>query len=520
MSEETGKITKETENGLNVNEEEKLKKEKVKGNKNSENSNQADKVSKADSNIKRECGVEEDTERSDDQEGCITDVPNEENEKDSNKSADKIMHEQPEDMICSGCRGTVENIKKCNICLKYKVKSYFCGDECYKKSYNDHKILHIIFDEVIKKSPNNDGGDKVIQELNLPETITKDTVFHILKEKLKPENYDPYNRLYWFYDEHLKKFMDFEFTGKIRPWPITKMRVVPNHIEKPDYALTSVPASELAIKNKRDIYVNTEEDIKKIRAVSILGRKVLDYAHTLVKPGVTTEEIDKKVYEYIINNNAYPSTLNYFKFPKSCCTSVNEIVCHGIPDTRPLEKGDIINIDISVFSNGVHSDLNETYFVGELDEISQEAKDLVETCYFALMEAIKTCKPGMLYKNIGNVITSFVSKKKYSVVRTYSGHGVGKCFHSNPTIPHYKKNKAVGIMQPGHIFTIEPMINQGTYADILWPDGWTSVTADGKLSAQFEHTLLVTKTGVEVLTKRFPNSPSLGFDTKDHLYYG
>lgn len=478
-------------------------------------------LSQSEKNEKKECDLEEVTHMGDDQEKAITDTSNVQSERDFSGIKSEKLSGDSDDIHCSGCRGKIkETRKKCNICFEYKVESVFCKEECFKNSYNDHKIFHVILEEVIKNSSYNDGGERAIQELNLPKTITKDKVLEILKEKLKPENYNPNNRTYWLYDPHLKKFVDFQFTGKIRPWPVTKMRTVPDHIQKPDYAVTSVPLSELAIKRKKDIYVNTEEDIIKMRVVSFLGRKTLDYAHSLVKPGVTTEEIDQKVHEFIIKNNAYPSTLNYFKFPKSCCTSVNEVVCHGIPDTRPLQKGDIINIDISLYSNGVHTDLNETYFVGEVEDISKEAISLVETTYFALMEAVKVCRPGMLYKNIGNVITSFVSKKKYSVVRSYSGHGVGKCFHSNPTIPHYKKNKAVGIMQPGHIFTIEPMINQGTYDDLLWPDGWTSVTADGKLSAQFEHTLLVTKNGVEVLTKRLPTSPSLGFDTKDHMYYG
>lgn len=483
------------------------------------NEHRTKKLPGIDSNIKRECDVApETTERKEEQACPRSDSSIQETDRAStNNQKDDVL--DAENTRCTGCRGELKTRKECDVCSQYKVQSFFCTTACYKKHYMEHNVLHIILKETIKNSPHNDNGETVIRDLDIPKVINKETVVTLLRKKLQPKYYDPNNRIYWMCDRHLKKFMQFEFTGKIRPWPITPMRTVPAHIKKPDYANTSVPLSELAIKSKKQIDVNTEEDIKKIKAACLLGRQTLDYAHTLVKPGVTTEEIDAKVHEFIISNNAYPSTLNYYKFPKSCCTSVNEVVCHGIPDTRPLEKGDIINIDISVFLNGVHSDLNETFFVGELDDVSNEAKDLVETTYFALMEAVKCCKPGMLYKDIGNVITRFVAKKKYTVVRTYSGHGVGKCFHSNPTIPHYKKNKAVGIMAPGHVFTIEPMINQGTYDDLLWPDGWTSVTTDGKLSAQFEHTLLVTKDGVEVLTKRLPTSPSLGFDTKDHLYY-
>ncbi|KAI4838847.1 methionine aminopeptidase 1b [Plasmodium brasilianum] len=413
----------------------------------------------------------------------------------------KKKEEKESDELCNGCGKILNKKLSCPICLKMKINSYFCSQECFKKSWKEHTTVH----EDVQKKKNDE--EEVVNFMAY------------VRKQLSPKYFDPTNRLYWVYDEHLRKFVNFTFTGNIRPWPISKMNEVPEHIEKPDYAITSIPESELKFKRKSDIYVNSEDEIKRIKEACVLGRKTLDYAHSLVSPGVTTNEIDRKVHEFIIKNNAYPSTLNYYKFPKSCCTSVNEIVCHGIPDYRPLENGDIINIDISVFLNGVHSDLNETYFVGDIDKVSNEAKELVETCYFSLMEAIKKCKPGMLYKNIGNIIDAYVTKKNFSVVRTYSGHGVGKLFHSNPTVPHFRKNKAVGIMKPGHIFTIEPMINQGHYGDILWPDKWTSATSDGKLSAQFEHTLLITEKGVEILTKRTDDSPSLGFDTKDDLYY-
>ncbi|CRG94211.1 methionine aminopeptidase 1b, putative [Plasmodium gallinaceum] len=417
------------------------------------------------------------------------------NKDDSNNASIKLNNKKNDD-LCNGCKKILSKKLSCPICLKNNLNSYFCSQECFKNSWKEHQIIH-------ENIQNNE----------------KDNFMSIVKKKLSPTYYDPNNMKYWRYDNHLKNFIDFKFTGDVRPWPISEINEVPQHIERPDYAISSIPHSELIYKRKSDIYINNEEEIERIKEACILGRKALDYAHSLVYPGVTTDEIDKKVHNFIINNNAYPSTLNYYKFPKSCCTSVNEIVCHGIPDYRPLKTGDIVNIDISVFYKGVHADLNETFFVGDINEISKEAKELVETCYFSLMEAIKKCKPGMLYKNIGNIIDAYVSKKNFSVVRSYSGHGVGKLFHTNPTIPHFKKNKAVGIMKPGHIFTIEPMINQGHYSDILWPDKWTSATSDGKLSAQFEHTLLITEKGVEILTKRTKDSPSLGFDTKDHLYY-
>lgn len=187
-------------------------------------------------------------------------------------------------------------------------------------------------------------------------------------------------------------------------------------------------------------------------------------------------------------------------------SSVNEVICHGIPDRRPLENGDILNIDISIYLNGYHSDLNETYLVGEVDEGS---KHLVKSAYNCLMKAIDICKPGTLYKEVGNLISNYIESNGLSVVKTYCGHGVGKLFHCNPNVPHYKNNKAVGAMKKGHIFTIEPMINQGSWKDATWLDNWTAVTTDGKRSAQFEHTILITEDGCEVLTARLENSPGL-----------
>ncbi|EUD67412.1 methionyl aminopeptidase [Plasmodium inui San Antonio 1] len=431
-----------------------------------------------------------------------------------------ITQNSEKEDTCNGCGKTLAKKLSCPICLKKKIHSYFCTQECFKISWKEHVgKVH----EKWKKEEQEEKDAKEEERTNHIQTVNaeeekKKKFMEIIKKQLSPEHFDPTNRKYWIYDKHLKPFVNFVFTGNLRPWPITEMNAVPAHIERPDYAITSIPESELKYKRKSDIYVNSQEEIQNIREACILGRRTLDYAHSLVAPGVTTDEIDRKVHNFIIEHNAYPSPLNYYEFPKSCCTSVNEIVCHGIPDLRPLQNGDIINIDITVFLKGVHADLNETYFVGDVEQVPKEAKELVQTCYFSLMESIRKCKPGMLYKNIGNIIDSYVSKKGFSVVRTYSGHGVGKLFHSNPTIPHFKKNKAVGIMKAGHVFTIEPMINQGHYSDVLWPDKWTSATSDGKFSAQFEHTLLITDKGVEILTKRLPDSPSLGFDTRDDLY--
>jgi len=196
---------------------------------------------------------------------------------------------------------------------------------------------------------------------------------------------------------------------------------------------------------------------------------------------------------------AYPSPLNYRKFPKSVCTSVNEVICHGIPDMRKFEDGDIVNVDVSCYFDGMHGDVNETWLIGE---VAEEHKLLARTSYECLNLAIETVRPGQLIREVGNVITKHAHKNGCSVVRTYCGHGIGDLFHCSPNVPHYGNNKAVGVMKPGMVFTIEPMINAGKFGDKLWPDDWTATTVDGKRSAQFEHTLLVTETGVEVLTKR------------------
>eukprot|EP01116_Phalansterium_solitarium_P020970 TRINITY_DN636_c0_g2_i1.p1 TRINITY_DN636_c0_g2~~TRINITY_DN636_c0_g2_i1.p1 ORF type:complete len:388 (-),score=37.24 TRINITY_DN636_c0_g2_i1:154-1263(-) len=299
-------------------------------------------------------------------------------------------------------------------------------------------------------------------------------------------------------------FAGYKFTGPLRPGFQSPRRPIPPHIPRPDYAETGEPRSERAARGSTAIEVKTPEQIQAMRTVCRMGREVLDEAARAVKPGVTTDEIDRIVHEATIARGAYPSTMNYINFPKSCCTSVNEVICHGIPDSRPLENGDIVNLDISLYFGGVHADLNETYFVGEVDA---EAKRLVQASYDSLQLAIANVKPGVMYRELGNVIQNFASKQGFSVVRSVVGHGIGKLFHTTPNIPHYAKNKAIGVMKPGHTFTVEPMINEGVWQDVTWPDDWTMTTRDGKRSAQFEHTLLVTETGVEILTARLAESP-------------
>jgi len=288
----------------------------------------------------------------------------------------------------------------------------------------------------------------------------------------------------------------------LRPGVVSPMRQVPKHIARPDYASspTGEPKGEKLSRHSTVVEIKTPEQIEKLRKVGKLAREVLDLAGKAAKVGVTTDEIDRIVHEAIIERGAYPSPLNYRCFPKSVCTSLNEVICHGIPDSRPLQDGDILNIDVTLYYGGVHGDLNETYLIGNVDE---QGKKLVQVTLEALEKAIEIVKPGTLYREVGNVISKHVHQNGFSVVRSYCGHGIGELFHTAPSIPHYGKNKTIGVMKAGHVFSIEPMINEGVWNDVLWPDDWTSVTKDGKRSAQFEHTLLVTEQGCEVLTARF-----------------
>jgi methionyl aminopeptidase len=297
------------------------------------------------------------------------------------------------------------------------------------------------------------------------------------------------------------EFRGYDFTGALRPGKLSPERTVPDHIARPDYATHPRGESESELKSRasHSIEVKSAEEIERMRAVSKIGVQVLHDVGTQVQAGMTTDDIDALVHQKCVELGAYPSPLRYKLFPKSCCTSLNEVVCHGIPDSTVLREGDIVNVDISIYYQGYHTDLNETWLIGQVDA---QSKLLVDTTYQCLQEAIKIVKPGTMYREVGNVITRLATHHGLSVARAYCGHGIGKLFHCAPNVPHYAKNKAIGVMKPGHIFTIEPMINLGTWKEVLWPDDWTSTTMDGKRSAQFEHTLLVTESGCEVLTQR------------------
>lgn len=300
------------------------------------------------------------------------------------------------------------------------------------------------------------------------------------------------------------EFQGYAFTGSLRPSYVTKQIKVPEVIAQPDYSNDpeGIPHSEVAERRSgsRIIHIYEGVEIEKMKEICAIGRDVIDIGGKFIKVGVTGDEIDRIVHKAIVDRGCYPSPLNYRKFPKSLCVSVNEVICHGIPDCRPLKEGDIVNLDISVYKDGFHTDLNETFLVGKCDE---DAVTVVKTAYECLTKACEMIRPGTMYRDVGAVISKHARANKCSVVKTYCGHGVGLKFHTAPNVPHYAKNKAVGIMRPGHIFTIEPMINFGnSWGDALWPDNWTAVTLNGNNSAQFEHTFLVTDTGVEILTAR------------------
>ncbi|KAK4753199.1 hypothetical protein SAY87_021997 [Trapa incisa] len=279
---------------------------------------------------------------------------------------------------------------------------------------------------------------------------------------------------------------------RLQPGKLSPRRLVPEHIKKPPY-VNSRQAPGIASGPE----VHNKEGIERMRASGKLAAQVLEFAGTLLKPGITTDEIDEAVHQMIIDNGAYPSPLGYGGFPKSVCTSVNECICHGIPDSRPLEDGDIINIDVTVYLNGYHGDTSATFFCGEVDK---EAKKLVQVTKECLDKAISICAPGVELKKIGRTIHDHADKHRYGVVRQFVGHGVGRVFHADPVVLHFRNNDG-GRMRLNQTFTIEPMLTIGSINPIMWDDNWTVVTEDGSLSAQFEHTILITEEGAEILTQ-------------------
>ena len=277
----------------------------------------------------------------------------------------------------------------------------------------------------------------------------------------------------------------------VAPAAISARRPVPAHIVRPEYV--DQPAPQRFTGEE----VKDAETIERMRVAGRLAAQARDLVGSHVEPGVTTDELDRIGHEFLCDHGAYPSTLGYRGFPKSLCSSVNEVICHGIPDARVVEDGDIVNIDITAYLDGVHGDTNATFLAGDVDE---ESRLLVERTREALDRAIKAVRPGRRVSIIGRVIESYARRFGYGVVRDFTGHGIGTAFHSGLVIPHYDDERFDDEIRVGMTFTIEPMLNLGTHDYDMWDDGWTVVTQDRRRSAQFEHTLLVTETGAEVLT--------------------
>jgi len=279
---------------------------------------------------------------------------------------------------------------------------------------------------------------------------------------------------------------------RVLPGTVSPLREVPDDIPRPDYAALGRPL------RVDEPMVKSPDVLARLREACRVAAEVLRITGEAVGVGVTTDELDAVCHAATIERGAYPSPLNYHGYPKSLCTSVNEVICHGIPDSRPLVEGDIVNLDVTVYLDGVHGDTNATFGVGEIDAESQR---LITVTRESLDRAIAAVAPGRPISDLGRAIARHAEAAGFGVVRAYCGHGIGEVFHSGPQIPHYYEPSATTIMEPGMTFTIEPMITMGTWRHIAWDDGWTAVTADGRRTAQFEHTVAVTTTGADVLTR-------------------
>lgn len=270
------------------------------------------------------------------------------------------------------------------------------------------------------------------------------------------------------------------------------MRYVPDSIVKPPYAETGI------VPRYNESRIKEPDVIERMRVAGAAAKDILRRAGEMVRPGITTDEIDIFVHDACIAMGGYPSPLNYHGYPKSVCTSVNEVICHGIPDSRVLEDGDVINLDVTIYLNGVHGDTNATFAVGN---ISQQDKDLMAVTEECMWHGIEVVKPGVMINEIGRAIEVHAKKHKYGVVRAFIGHGIGENFHTDIQVLHYYDPRNTMILREGMTFTIEPMITaSGESRHKMWDDDWTAVTADGSRTAQYEHTMVVTKDGVEVLT--------------------
>lgn len=280
--------------------------------------------------------------------------------------------------------------------------------------------------------------------------------------------------------------------GTLEPGTLTPKRPVPRNIPRPEYVGRTGPERVTASD------VKDASTIARIRAAGRVAARALEAVGAAVRPGVSTDELDRIGHEYMLSQGAYPSTLDYMGYPKSLCTSINEVICHGIPDSTVLQDGDIVNVDVTAYLDGVHGDLNATFLVGDVDE---ESRLLVERTHEAMMRGIKAVRPGRALNVIGRVIEAYARRFDYGVVRDFTGHGVGEAFHSGLIVPHYDAAPLYGdLLVPGMVFTIEPMLTLGAIDWDQWDDGWTVLTRDRSRSAQWEHTIVVTDSGAEILT--------------------
>lgn len=281
-------------------------------------------------------------------------------------------------------------------------------------------------------------------------------------------------------------------TGLLVPGKISPRRSVPSHIPRPEYVGKPAPARFMGS------HIKSAEQIEKIRKAGKIAAQAIELVGQNAKVGVSTDELDEIAHEFLVSQGAYPSTLGYRGYPKSICSSINEVICHGIPDDTKLLDGDIINIDITAYLDGYHGDSNQTFLVGSVKE---EVRLLVERTREALARGIATVAPGRQVNLIGRSIEAYAKRFGYGVVRDFTGHGIGEAFHSGLIIPHYDSAPQYDdVMEVGMVFTIEPMLTLGTHNWKMWDDGWTVVTADKSITAQFEHTIVVTETGAEILT--------------------
>ncbi len=278
---------------------------------------------------------------------------------------------------------------------------------------------------------------------------------------------------------------------RLVPGRISPRRAVPAGIERPEYVDRPVPLPF------RGSEIKDAETIERMRVAGRIAAQALQEVGRAIRPGITTDALDRIGHEFLLDHGAYPSTLGYRGFPKSLCSYLKEVICHGIPDSTVLVEGDICNIDITAYIGGVHGDTNATFCVGD---VAEEVRLLVERTEAATLRAIKAVAPGRNLSVVGRVIEAYANRFGYGVVRDFTGHGIGTSFHTGLVVPHYDDPDLTVTIETGMTFTIEPMLTLGTYEYDMWDDGWTVVTRDGSWTAQFEHTLLVTDTGAQILT--------------------